>query len=96
MKAIEKKRRRTIQEITIARRKNAAGMGKERGIRVLKKSKKSKKESTIAAIKDSQAPDESGARSISESEQPTKESKNRLLATVKRRKKRSCASCWGN
>ena len=90
MRAIDKKRRRTIQEIATARRKNAAGMGKPTGLRVLKRSSK---KSQIEAIKADQEGTELPETATVSSDKP-KPKKNKLLSQVKR-KKRSCSSCWG-
>ena len=97
MKAINKKRRQTIQSIALARQNNKAGKGKERGVRVLRKTSK---KSPIQALKSDEKAHvlEAQSRDLEDGnvkEESSKE-KNRLLSKVKRRKRRSCASCWGN
>lgn len=90
MKAINKKKRATIQSIALARRKNSLGGAKTVGIRVLKKAQS---KSPIEALK---ADDDGEAtRSITPNEESkTKPKKNKLLSQLKKRN-RSCSSCWG-
>ena len=99
MKAMKREKRKTIQSIALARRKNAANGGSRVGIRTLRIAKK---KSPIEALKggEENQPVKAQARDLREGKQEgaikaNKES-NRLLAKVKRKKKRSCASCWGN